>query len=562
MLLTSAALSFAAMLAVAAPAAPLHQGAGGPPSPAPTPPRLIVFIAVDQLIPEQLERLRPHLSGGLGRFVSQGTWYRDAWIDYAITVTAPGHATLSTGVFPCRHGVVANEEPKRDESGLQATVAEPGALRVPGLVDWMRLRAPGSRSFSASVKDRAAILLAGQAPEVAVCWDSSAGGFEPALPGVKDLPKWIADWNAGWIERATPAGKPWVWEPVLPADPDTLGCQPDDQPGESPSLLGGIEFPHTGPSAPAAGERSRKLAAFVIATPLGDAFCIALARRAVEELDLGADAVPDVLCVSLSGCDTVGHALGPYSREVTDLLLRADRELARLFDDLDARAGKGGWIAALSSDHGVPDLVERRLAGGQEARRIPNATLSDARRAVEAALVERGLGEALLAFDGHALFLKPSHLRDSKTDPVELRRQLRQLLVERLPCARAYTREEMAGACAFGHEHAARVASSNDPLQDPWLALAARSYDAERSPDVAIQYPPGHLILRPTGTTHGSTYDYDRRVPLVFLGPGFPAHEDWRRVRTVDALPTLLEAAGLPVPDGLDGRALLGSAER
>ncbi|MBM3975533.1 MAG: hypothetical protein FJ299_00910 [Planctomycetes bacterium] len=562
MLPTSAVFAFASMLAFAAPASALHQGVDGSPSAAPAPPRLIAFIVVDQMIPEQLERLRPHLTGGLGRFVSQGTWYRDAWIDYAITVTAPGHATLSTGVFPCRHGVVANEKPKRDESGLQATVAEPGALRVPGLVDWVRLRAPGSRSFSASVKDRAAILLAGQAPEVAVCWDISAGGFEPALPGVKDLPKWIADWNAGWIERATPGGKPWVWEPALPADPDALGCQPDNQPGESPGLLGGIEFPHAGPSAPAAGERARKLAAFVVATPLGDSFCIDLARRAVEQLDLGADAVPDVLCVSLSGCDTVGHALGPYSREVTDLLLRTDRELARLFDDLDARVGKDGWIAALSSDHGVPDLVERRLANGQEARRIPNATLSDARRAVEVALVEHGLGDALLAFDGHALFLKPSRLRDPKTDPVELRRHLRKLLVERLPCARAYTREDLAGACAFGHAHAAGAAESNDAAPDPWFALAARSYDAERSPDVAIQYPPGHLVLRPNGTTHGSTYDYDRRVPLVFLGPGFGAREDWRRVRTVDALPTLLAAAALPVPDGLDGRALLGADER
>jgi hypothetical protein len=533
---------------------------------APAQPRLVVFVVVDQLIPEQLERLRPLLSGGLGRFVAQGTWYRQAWIDYAVTVTAPGHATLSTGVFPARHGVVSNENPKADESGLEATVAEIGALRVKGIADWVREFAPGSKSFSASVKDRSAILLAGQQPDVAVCWNGGDGGFEPAQPGVSALPAWITAWNAGWIERAAPGGAPWTWANEIPGDPLALGCQPDDQLGEAPWFAGGITFPHVGPRAPEPGKRATRLATFVVNSPLGDAFCVDLARRAVDEFALGADEVPDVLCVSLSGCDAVGHALGPYSQEVTDLLLRADRELAGLFAHLDARVGPQRWIAALSSDHGVPDLVERRRARQQSGERVASGVLKQAAQAVDALLAEAGLADATLSFDVRGLYLKRSRLRDAQ-DPAALRRRLRDVLVARLPCARAFTSDELAavlererGAAeamsAESSSDAAAPSSASAAELDPWLVLAAHSFDAARSPDVSIQYPPGYVIALAAGTTHGSPNDHDRRVPLVFLGPGFAAREDWRSVRTVDALPTLLQAAGFAPPAGLDGRSL------
>ncbi|TAJ23286.1 MAG: hypothetical protein EPO68_03510 [Planctomycetota bacterium] len=549
--LAHAALALAPLLALQSPAEPV----------APARPRLVVFVVVDQMIPAQLERLRPLLGGGLGRFVAHGTWYRQTWIDYAVTVTAPGHATLSTGVHPSRHGIVSNEKPKADESGLEATVSEVGALRVQGLADWVREFAPGSKSFSASVKDRSAILLAGQHPDVAVCWDGGNGGFEPAQPGVKDLPAWIAAWNSGWIERAAPGGKPWTWANEIPGDPLALGCQPDDQVGEAPWFAGGITFPHVGPSAPEAGKRASRLASFTVLSPLGDAFCVDLARRAVDELALGADAVPDVLCVSLSGCDAVGHALGPYSQEVTDLLLRADRELAKLFADLDAKVGAERWIAALSADHGVPDLPERRRARLEGGERIASSVLKQAAQAVDALLVEEGLAGAALSFDVRGLYLKRSKLKDAR-DPVALRAKLRDLLVAQLPCARAFTSDELAAALAAEAMSAESRPSAQAPADakpaalDTWLVLAAHSFDAERSPDVSIQYPPGSLVALAAGTTHGSPNDYDRRVPLAFLGPGFAAREDWRSVRTVDALPTLLHAAGFTPPAGLDGRSL------
>lgn len=555
--IASAALALAPWFALQAPDAPAAGNAPAVPAASPRP-RLVVFVVVDQMIPEQLERLHPLLDGGLGRFLARGTWYRDNWIDYAVTVTAPGHATLSTGVFPSRHGIVSNEKPKADESGLEATVSEPGALRVRGLADWVREFAPGSKSFSASVKDRSAILLAGQRPDVAVCWDTSNGGFEPAQPDVKELPAWIGAWNAGWIERAAPGGKPWTWSNEIPGDPLALGCQPDDQLGEAPWFTGGITFPHVGPGAPEPGKSAKRLASFVVSSPLGDAFCVDLARRAVDELALGADDVPDVLCVSLSGCDAVGHALGPYSQEVTDLLLRADDELAKLFADLDAKVGAQRWIGALSADHGVPDLVERRRARLESGERVGSAPFKQASQAVEAVLAEEGCADALLSLDVRGLYLKRSRLANAK-DPAALRRRLRDALLPKLPCERAFTSDELAAACEQERALATASAESKPTELDPWLALAAHSFDAERSPDVSVQYPAGFVIALPAGTTHGSPNEHDRRVPLLFLGPGFAAREDWRSVRTVDALPTLLHAAGFAPPPGLDGRSLLES---
>jgi predicted AlkP superfamily pyrophosphatase or phosphodiesterase len=572
----AAALWFASLQdpgVVSAPLAPPVPAAASSARAAPAP-RLIVFVVVDQLIPEQLERLHPRLDGGLGRFVKRGTWYRDAWIDYAVTVTAPGHATLSTGVLPHRHGVVANEARALDDAEIVATVADANAsrmssppldaaerggassgacLRVDGLCDWVRAAAPASRSFSVSIKDRAAILLAGRKPELAVWWDGSRGGFTSSSYYVNELPAWLAQWNAGWIERAAPGGKPWRWENEIPGDALALGAQTDDQLGEAPWFPTGNRFPHVGPAAPEAGKRASKLAAWVPATPLGDAFCIDAARRALVELDLGRDDVPDVLCVSLSGCDGIGHQLGPYSLEVTDLLLRDDRALESLFAELDARVGPERWIAALGADHGVLDLPERLAARGLAGKRIAGSVAKKASQLVGDLVKEAGVPEGVLRFDGQNLFLQRAELARHGVDAAALRAKLKEVLAANLPCERVYTSDELAAACAL--EDAADDAARKQ--LDPWLRLAAHSFDAERSPDLCVQYPPWQLYGLPAGTTHGSPYDYDRHVPLAFLGPGFEPREDWRPVRTVDALPTLLEAAGLPVPPELDGRSLL-----
>jgi len=238
----------------------------------------------------------------------------------------------------------------------------------------------------------------------------------------------------------------------------------------------------------------------------------------------------------------VGHAFGPYSWEVTDVVLRADDALGELFDILDVRVGAGNWVASLTSDHGVLDLPEHLAARGVGARRIPAAELGAMQRAVREA-VELEFGSDVRAtYNGKGFVLDEAALRAGGHDPAQVRMTVA-LAADEAPCvAAAYTLEQLAG----------------EGETDGWLDLYRAGFRPERSVDVALRFVPWTLRGSGRGTSHGSPYPYDRRIPLAFLGPGFPAVRKYVSASSTDAVPTLLTALGLEVPDELDGRALNG----
>jgi len=522
---------------------------GAKPTTAPAP-RLVVVVAVDQLVPEQLERLAPHLTGGFGRFLREGTVFWRATVDYAGTETGPGHATLATGRYPRSHGIVGNMIPDRargqvvycvgDENARSVTSAgpvpesrasSPANLLGPALGDLLEERVPGAKCIAIAGKDRSAVLMGGQRPDAALWWHSTAGGFTSSSHYGERLPEFARVWNELWAERA----RGWRWEAELPPDAAWLGTTADDVPGES--SRGGRTLPRT------LATDDASLAGQVLGTPLGDHFTLELATLAVEVEELGRDEAVDLLAIGLSSCDYIGHAYGPWSVEVTDLLLRTDRELGRLFAHLDQSVGQGRWLAVLSADHGVLDLPEGLQAGAVGARRVQPAEVAALKNSVEEALLARqpeGLEVGLRYFELGFMF-DEAKARAAGVEPAELRAWIAEAARATGWIEDAYTKEQLDAA---------------DDGGDPWLRLYQRSQHPQRGPDVALRPEPWLLLDFPEGTSHGSPYPYDRRVPLCFLGPGIPAVARFDAAAPTDLVPTVLARLGLAQPTGLDGRVL------
>lgn len=513
-------------------------------------PRLVVVIAVDQLVPEQLQRLEAHFTGGFKRFLDEGAVFWRATVDYAGTETGPGHASLATGRYPAHHGIVGNvffERESRqmvycvgDEASRSVTGAGVGAeagyspARLSGdaLGDLLEARMAGSKTVVIAGKDRSAVLMGGQRPDVALWW---TGGFGSSSYYGEKLPEFAGVWNAAWRERA----RGWKWENELRGDPASVGTGADSRPGEI--LLGGGVLPRTLPEDDAALDRA------VVATPLLDFFTLELASLALDAVELGRDDAVDYLGISLSCCDILGHLCGPDSVEVTDLLLRDDRELGKFLALLDQKVGKGRWLACLSADHGVLDLPEVLQQRGVGARRVSTGEVDALKESVQQALADAHpeAGELGLAYSDLGFTFDEAAATAAGIEPAALRALVAEAARGTRWIADAYTLEEL--------EHAEE---NGDRPVDPWLTLYQRSTFPGRGPDVALRPDPWLLFDLSAGTSHGSPYPYDRRVPLAFLGGKVKPQQRFDPASPVDAVPTLLGLLGLKPPADLDGRAL------
>ena len=548
--------------------APVQQ-AGQEPEPGSADVRLVVLISVDQMIPEQLDRLAPWYTGGLARIARSGWVLTEAALEHGLTETGPGHASLGTGCHPVGHGLRANSWWSVAAQGWVYCVEDADAVAVtprgavqsapyagrgrsprniqrPGLADYLRAAHPESRSFSISCKDRAAIGMAGQDVDLALWWDrNGAAGFISSTWYTPTLPAWVVTWDEAWVEHllAGPFGAGWA--PGFELELEGSRTAPDARPGEAGSHPA---FPHALPALgePPLAAEVNKLASMVYDTAIGDAFVFELARRGVGELELGADEHPDLLALSLSGCDTAGHAYGPYSREVTDVMLRVDRGLGELFDLLDERVGAGRWIAALSSDHGVLPLPEYAPAGG--GVRVPSADLRAAFEAVRADLRELFGSDFDMRVVERGLVFSPAAVAASEVVPDELRAAAAELLL-------GHGAEWLAATWTKQQLRAVATGGASSKVAD-LLRFEANSFVEDSTPDVVFTPAPRHLLGMRAGTTHGTPHPYDRRIPLCFLGPGFTPGRSGGRAASVDVLPTLLDRLGIEPAAGLDGVVL------
>ena len=519
-------------------------------------PRLIVLLVVDQLIPEQLLRLDPWLDGGLGRLVRKGRFFPEAAFDHARTETGPGHATVVSGLQPRRHGIVGNAFFERDSErsryciedlGVQALragseegtrsgrIVSPRTLRAATLGELIKAAHPDSRVVSISGKDRAAVLMGGTQADWALWWDRQVGGFASTDYYGERLPDWVSAFNDTWLSRSSG----WRWEPSWQGALVGSGTAFDLRVGES-GLRPTLPRVYSEVPADSHGRERALLAGALYSSPQLDEFVVDLGLAALDAQELGADESPDLLCLGLSACDTIGHAHGPCSVETTDIVLRLDDQLERLFLELDQRIGEGRWLAVLTADHGVLPLPERLRSEGIGSERLPMRVIGELLHEVKQAL-EESYGQTLGAIWEDGIVLHWPTLEEAELDPTEVRKFVAEVVAGADWVARTYTFDQL---------------ESGADSEDPWLRLAANSFVPDRSPDVVLQRHPWSLIGMNTGTSHGSPYEYDRRVPMVFYGPGVVAGRDHSFVSVVDLLPTLMTMAGLPVPGDLEGEVL------
>jgi hypothetical protein len=488
------------------------------------------MVVVDQFREPYLERYGDLFKGGLRRLLDQGRVYTNATHDHANTETAPGHATLSTGVYPMRHGIVANEWAERTATGWaevsnvgDSTVGivgqpgQPGVSPRPllrsGLADWILAADPRSQVASVSGKDRGAVLPAAHAKGHVYWFQSATGRFVTSTYYRDRDPAWADDFTA----RVLPTYmRDSVWANQTPTGA-LARTMPDSQPYEGNGV--NTFFPHRFSVEGQPGGFWNWLAS----TPMLDAVTLDFAETMVRSLGLGRDDAPDFLNVSLSQTDRVGHAYGPLSREQLDNLLRLDRELGEFFEFLDQTVGAGRWSVGLSADHGALSAPETLPQTGEPA--VGHRTTA----------VERAALDTILA-DAARAATEPG-------TPAKVATALKRLPI----VAEVYT-----------HAQLLRGTPS-----DSFALLARRSLYRGRAAaefskyGVEVRFVPG-LLSGARGTSHGTPYWYDRHVPMIFMGAGIKPGRDDTRAATVDFAPTLARLLRLRAPGDLDGRALRG----
>ena len=519
------------MLAAAALQAP---GPRQRPTPAPTP-TLVVHITVDQFRADYLDRWRSQLTGGLAWLLQHGAVFSDAYQDHAMTETAPGHATVLSGRNPHSTGIVDNELGVQDSSanGRLLSVSGPGAspwrFRGTELFDWIQARYPDARALSVSRKDRAAILPLGKARQQ-VYW-YQRGQFTTSRYYASSLPDWVTDFNHALADAVATLRK---WDLLLPA---REYAEPDSAP--NPHLGRDITFPHLLPTSPDGAYP-------VMATPFMDSLTLALALDGLNRLRLGRGPSPDLLAVSLSSTDAIGHAFGPDSREIHDQVLRLDRYLGQFLDSLFRLRDPPRVIVSLTADHGVTPYVRwSRTHGDTTAREV---NLTSALSETEMTLVARaGPGTWMRWFDLGMLVMDRRRLEASYVNVDNVVSDLAARIRAVPGVLRTDTPRSLAAAD-----------TARDAIARRWLNVIPPDLGVE----LVVTLQP-HDVWGPVLTAeHGQPSDDDTHVALIIAGAGVRPGRYPERVQVADLAPTLALLLGVAPLEKLDGRVLTEAVGR
>ena len=543
-----ATLALATAITVGAPAMADEQTAPATvpePTAAPAPatkPTLVVAIAVDQFSADLFAQYREHFTGGFTKLLS-GAVFPSGYQSHAATETCPGHSTLLTGAHPSKTGIIANNwtvpgigrEDKsvycaEDETDPESTSRKPvvsfNHLKVPTIGDRLKAINPASRNVAVSAKDRAAVMMSGHNADAAYWW---LNGAFTTYKGRQFDAAAVAENEA--VTKVIAAGKPAMEVPAWCAARDRAVPVKD-------FTIGTFRFPLKPGDARAFGRM-----------PYMDAATGDFAIRLVDQYQLGKDAVPDVLSVSFSETDYVGHAYGTEGLEMCLQMAHLDATLGTFFDELDKRGLD--YIAVLTADHGGFDAPERLVQQGYPSAVRLSADLSE--EALSKAVSEE---TGVVPKSGTLLFVAGGSGDIWLADGLSKKQQKK---VTTALIARLKAHPQVEGVFTAGE--LAKVPVPKGAPQDWTLIQKVRaSFDPERSGQVLMMTKRGVMPGDPNPgytATHGSPWDYDRRVPMLFWRKGLTGFEQPDPVETVDIAPTLAAILDIDVPAGeFDGRCL------
>jgi predicted AlkP superfamily pyrophosphatase or phosphodiesterase len=504
-------------------------------------PKLVLFITIDAMRPDYLSRFEAQLTGGLGRLYRGGAVFTNAFQDHAITETAPGHSATMSGRFPVHTGISANSAGVNDTTvtliNAPGLGASPFRFRGTTLTDWLIAKDPRTRVLSVSRKDRAAILPIGRSKQP-VFWYSWIGTFTTSTYYGAALPDWVNAFNARRIPGSF-AGR--AWQLLLP---ESAYPEPDSVPVESGGI--GFLFPHVEPGTPDSA------AALLAEFPWMDELTLNFALAGVNALRLGAGPQTDVLAISLSTTDAVGHRYGPDSREMHDQILRLDRSLGFFLDSLFRIRPANDVVVALTADHGLtpfPEVHARDPNAGAIRVDVRPVLQRLSNSLAKAGVPGMGLSYVLgvysgngFSFDSGVLELDRSALTAARINQDSLARALHAEFLRVPGVARADRISELA-----------RADTVNDRIARRWLHMFA---DESKAALVVTLAPYNYWLSSYLSAQHGSPNDTDARVPIIFYGTAIKAGRYDEFARVVDMAPTLAAIVQVTPQEKLDGRIL------
>jgi len=509
-------------------------------------PRLVVLLVVDQMRADYVDKFRFQWTGGLKRLVEEGAWFRDAAYPYAATETCVGHSTISTGAFPATHGMVANAWWDRETHKLVTCTADPNVkdigyaggspanpqigdsawrMAVPSFAEELKFQTGGAtRIVTFALKARASLTMAGHKADAATWLDSgnwvtsSPYGVEPFIEEQAQTHPPKADYGKTW-SLALPEKSYWYGEQAIGAVP------PDGWDFTFPHALRG----KTGTGGPDGAFYSQWAT-----SPYADTALTALAEKAVDALHLGNGGGTDFLAVGYSTVDYVGHAFGPHSREIQDILIRLDKDVGNLLTHLDKAIGRGNYVVALSADHGVVPTPEDLQQAGFDSGLLHFPELP---AKIEKALAPFNYPKpSVVSVNGSDIYFAPGVYDKLQHDHAAMQAVMDAVLSEP-GVAAIYRADEL---------------KDRPATQSPLLRAFALSYFPGRSGDLFIVPKPYWLMdstpagqKRSYGTGHGVPYNYDQHVPVLLMGFSVQPGEYFQAITPADIAPTLAALCGI-----------------
>jgi predicted AlkP superfamily pyrophosphatase or phosphodiesterase len=518
-------------------------------------PKLVVMLVVDQMRGDYVDKFRGQWTAGLKRLLEEGAWFRDAAYPYAATETCVGHATISTGALPATHGMVANAWWDREAQKMVTCTADPKAknvgyaganagggdsawrMEVPAFAEELKFQGGGTtRVVTFSLKARAAITMAGHTGDAVTWLDGGTGAWTTSnvygtLPFIDDYAK------------AHPAkqdyGKTWALslpEKAYLYDQKAVGAVPPE--GWAPI------FPHPLRGKAATSEPDGAFYEEWATSPFADTYLTQLAEKSVDALGLGKSSGTDFLGVSYSSVDYVGHAFGPRSWEIQDMLVRLDKDLGELFAHLDKTVGRGNYLVAFSADHGVVPVPEDMRKTGEDAGTLHLAELQEQ---MEKALEPFNFGKPAIArIAGSDVYFAPGVYDRMKGNPDAMKAALEAAKAQP-GVAEVYRAEELWDRPATQSVIRRAMAASYFPGRSGDLFIVPRAYWLMDST------PAGKTRAYATG--HGTPWNYDQHVPILFMGYGIQPGEYYGSATPADIAPTLASLCGITLAPR-DGRVL------
>lgn len=523
---------------------------GNIPGPNAENPKLVVGIVIDQMRYDYITRYWDKFgNGGFKRLMGEGFNCMNTFYNYVPTYTGPGHASIYTGTTPAVHGIIANNWYSRDKKGFMycssdSTVKGVGGSDKSGAMSPKNMLSTtigdelrsntlnGSRVFGIALKDRGAILPAGHSANAAYWYDSGTGNWMTSSYYMKELPPWVNEFNKMELPKKYLSQE---WKTFL-AITEYTASLPDNNP---------YELPFDGETAPVFPHKVNDLniqiknggLGLIRSTPYGNTLTKEFALTLIQKENLGKGAFTDLLAVSFSSPDYIGHQFGPKSIEVQDCYLRLDKDIEEILLFLDKWIGKQNVLVFLTADHAAVDvpswLQSMKIPGGYyEEKIIADSLQRQLRRIYNEELV--------LSVSNYQVFLDHRKMNNMKLDRSQVEKTVADLLLGVPGISQTIT----------------ATALKNTYFLDKPRNLMQNGYYIKRSGDVLFNFDPNWIEHPKGGTTHGSPYPYDTRVPLLWYGWKIINGRSKLPVQITDLAPTLSMFLNVQMPDGCTGNVI------